>query len=189
MTQPAPTAQQITLKDMIERAMKESGADMDSLPVADYLVWQKAPNGEILTVTVGKELPMAPGFIVIAIFPDDSEYRAYAVSGKADQVPRVVHFARAGVTFLVEKLQTLDAFVTTLAAEFGMIGYGMKPIEKERAAIADFVRGKVDSGEALSDVADQIESGDYEDEEEDDEPETQTQTEPAPPPAAPTAEA
>lgn len=187
MTQPNPTP--VTVKDMVERALKESGADADSLPVADHLVWQKAPGGEVLRLDVGKEVPMAPGFVVIAIFPDDNEYRAYAVSTK-DQ-PRVMHFARAGVTYLVEKLQTLDAFVTTLASEYGMLGYGMKPIEKERIAIAEFVRGKVDSGESLADIADQIESGDYEDEEEDD-PEpmpapSTTKTEPSPPLAPPAA--
>jgi len=189
MTQPAAPTDPQTLdaaKKIAAQIQKESGvSDMTKLPIGDHVVWYPWPgyaleNGQAPEGCMFKLLqpvPFKTVFSVFALFADEDEYRVYTVPNatashdpqKQEQVLRCYHLSKAGPHYHVDNL-TLDAFITMVASEWSVMAYGLTTVESERASIAGFLRAELSSGTSLSDLADLIESGEY-DLDDEDEPE------------------
>jgi hypothetical protein len=177
-----PENETISLKDILVRIKEESGVDPNDVPNGEQCVWYGPPGGndplQLIQVRVAHEFKLFKQHKVIAIFHDEDEFRVYTLlDGQPDPkapllaAPRCTHLSTHGPVYFMEILP-LDAFVTAVATDWSLLAYDMTPVERARVQIGTYVRENEDAIKAgtmsFEDLADDIESGEYEDEEEED---------------------
>lgn len=192
MTQPAEKPpEMVTFKQVAERIREESGVDPLTLPTAVEVVWFPPPTAGGITpipvqIRIGEAYPQYKSHNVLAIFDDEEEIRVYTFPGtSADPknpmaaAPRGYHLSKKAPTYVV-KIYPIDALVTAIASDQSLVAYDMTPVERARIEIGAYIRENADK--TIADLADDIESGEYEDDEDDDDDDDK---EPPKAPAAP----
>lgn len=201
MPESPPAAEAFTLEKLMARVRKESGVNPIEVPIGEQCVWYGPPGNtdplQLIQIRVQETFRLFKQHAVVAIFHDDEEIRVYTMlNGQPDPkqpmlaAPRCTHLSKYGPTYFMNILP-IDAFVTAMAADWSLVAYDMTPVERARIEIGTFVRENaekpVQDRMSLEDLADAIESGEYEDDEEEDEEEDDDDKPDAPPapPAAP----
>ena len=178
MTQPAaaPAADApLTVKDLLEAILDRSGVDVVQHSHADHFVWFGAPGQSPLTFTHGKPMPMRATLDVLWMFQEEEEVRVYAVpnltaTSEQPEALRCYTFSKKAPTYFVENFPP-DAFVQALADEWVVKAEGQTTVEREVGKIVEYV-SELDAGYPLSQLAEDIETGAYDEEDEDETPET-----------------
>jgi hypothetical protein len=194
------TTKTLTSEEVIRRIFKESGADPETLPVGYQVVWYGPPAADgrpsdpsnALVVRLGEDDVLFPAHKVRGIFHDEEEFRVYTLPGStpktpAEAMPRCVHLSKKGPVYFVEMMNA-EAFITAMAADWSLLAYDMRPIDRERILIAEYLREKTADSVLEADrltpeqLAESIESGEYadEDEEEEEEEPDEPETPPSP---------